>query len=71
VETAAAGFVLLTECIGVIRLNEKQRVGHMAGGGEKRNVCRILVGRPDLKRPLDRHRRRRDGNIKIVLKARL
>jgi hypothetical protein len=32
--------------------------------GEKRNVCRILVGKPEGKRPLGRPRRRWMDNIK-------
>jgi hypothetical protein len=31
--------------------------GHVARMGEKRNVCRIMVGKPEGKRPLRRHRR--------------
>jgi hypothetical protein len=31
---------------------------HIAGMGEKRNACRILVGKPERKRPLRRPRRR-------------
>jgi hypothetical protein len=31
---------------------------------EKRNVCRLLVGKPDVKRPLGRPRRRWIDNIK-------
>jgi hypothetical protein len=33
--------------------------------GEKRNVCRLLVGKPEGKRPLGRPRRRRIDNIKM------
>jgi hypothetical protein len=36
--------------------------------GETRNACRILVGKPDGKRPLGRPRRRCVGNIKIDLR---
>jgi hypothetical protein len=36
--------------------------------GEKRNACRILVGRPEGKRPLRRPRRRWVDNIKIDLR---
>jgi hypothetical protein len=36
--------------------------------GEKRNACRILVGKPEGKRPLERPRRRSVDNIKIVLR---
>jgi hypothetical protein len=35
------------------------------GGG---SVCRVLVGKPEDKRPLGRPRRRWDVNIKIDLK---
>jgi hypothetical protein len=33
--------------------------------GENRNACRILVGKPERKRPLGRPIRRRVDNIKI------
>jgi hypothetical protein len=36
--------------------------------GEKRNAYRILVGKPDGKRPLGRSRRRWVDNIKIDLR---
>jgi hypothetical protein len=36
--------------------------------GEKRNACRILVGKPEGKRPLGRPRRRWVDNIKIDLR---
>jgi hypothetical protein len=35
--------------------------------GEKRNVCRLLVRKPEGKRPLGRARRRRIENIKMDL----
>jgi hypothetical protein len=35
--------------------------------GEKRNVCRLLVGKPKGKRPLGRPRRRWIDNIKMDL----
>jgi hypothetical protein len=40
---------------------------HMACIWEKRNVYRGFVGKPDVKRPLERPRHRWDGNIKIDL----
>jgi hypothetical protein len=33
--------------------------------GEERGVHRVLVGKPEGKRPLGRHRRRWEGNIKM------
>jgi hypothetical protein len=35
--------------------------------GEKRRAYRILVGRPERRRPLGRPRRRQEDNIKIDL----
>jgi hypothetical protein len=42
--------------------------GHVARKGEKRNACRILVGKPEGKRPLGRTRRRWVDNIKMDLR---
>jgi hypothetical protein len=36
--------------------------------GEKRNACRILVGKLECKRPLERPRRRWVDNIKMDLR---
>jgi hypothetical protein len=36
--------------------------------GEERNVCRVLVGEPEGKRPLVRPRRRCEGGIKMDLR---
>jgi hypothetical protein len=36
--------------------------------GQKRNACRILVGKPEGKRPLGRPRRRWVNNIKMDLR---
>jgi hypothetical protein len=35
--------------------------------GERRGLCRVLVGKPEDKRPLGRHRRRWENNIKMDL----
>jgi len=35
--------------------------------GKKRGVYRVLVGKPEGKRPLGRHRRRWEDNIKMDL----
>jgi hypothetical protein len=43
-------------------------VGGTCGtNGEKRNVCRLLVGKPEGKSPLGRPRRRWIDNIKMDL----
>jgi hypothetical protein len=52
----------------IIRIMKARRMkwaGHIALMGEKRNANRLLVGKPDRKRPLGRPRRRRVNNIKI------
>jgi hypothetical protein len=41
--------------------------GHVARMGEKRGAYRILVGRPEGRRPLGRPRRRWEDNIKMDL----
>jgi hypothetical protein len=35
--------------------------------GERRDLYRVLVGKPDGKRPLGRHRRRWEDNIEMGL----
>jgi hypothetical protein len=42
--------------------------GHVARMGEKMNACRILVGKPESKRPLGGPRRRWVDNIKMDLR---
>jgi hypothetical protein len=39
--------------------------GHVARMGQKRNACRLLVGKPEGKRPPERPRRRWVDNIKM------
>jgi hypothetical protein len=54
----------------IIRIIESRRMRwaeHVARMGEKRNVYRLLVGKPEGKRPLGRPRRRRIDNIKMDL----
>jgi hypothetical protein len=43
-------------------------VGHVACTGEKRKAYRILVGKPEGKRPLERPRRRWADNIEMDLR---
>jgi hypothetical protein len=54
----------------IIRIKKSRRMrwaGHVARMGEKRNVYRLLVGKPEGKRPLERPRRRWIDNIKMDL----
>jgi hypothetical protein len=54
----------------IIRIIKSRRMrwdGHVARMGEKRNVYRLLVGKPEGKRPLGRPRRRWIDNIKMDL----
>jgi hypothetical protein len=56
----------------IIRMIKSRRMrwaGHVVGMGEKRNVCRILVGKPEGKRQLGRPRRRWVDSIKIHLRG--
>jgi len=41
--------------------------GQVARNGERRATYRVLVGKPERKRPLGRPRRRWDDNIKMDL----
>jgi hypothetical protein len=44
-----------------------RRVGHVARIGENRKAYRILVGKPQRKRPLGRSRRRWENNVRMDL----
>ena len=48
---------LLTDIVWVVG-SERMNVGHVAGMDEKRNACRIFVGRREGKRQLGRSRGR-------------
>jgi hypothetical protein len=54
----------------IIRINKSRRMrweGHVTRIGEERNACRLLVGKPEGKRPLGRPRRRWVDNIRMDL----
>jgi hypothetical protein len=53
--------------IRIIKSRRMRWAGHVARMGEKRNAYRLLVGKPDGKRPLGRPRRRWVENIKMDL----
>jgi hypothetical protein len=48
-----------------IKSRRMRWAGHVARMGEGRGVYRVLVGRPEGKRPLERPRRRWEDNIKV------
>jgi hypothetical protein len=54
----------------IIRMikSRRMRMGRACSThGEKRNACRILMGKPEGRRPLERPRRRLEDNIKMDL----
>jgi hypothetical protein len=55
---------------GIIRIIKSRRMrwaSHVARMGEKRNAYRLLVGKPEGKRPLGRPRRRWVDNTRMDL----
>jgi hypothetical protein len=52
----------------MIKSKRMRWAGHVARMGEMRNAYRILVGKPEGKRPLERPRRRWVDNIKMNLR---
>ena len=53
--------------VRVVKSRRMRWAGHVACMGEGRGVHRVLVGKPDGKRPLGRPRRRWEDNIKMDL----
>ena len=53
--------------VGVIKSRRMRWAGHVAHMGERRGVYRVLVGKPEGKRPLGRPRHRWEDNIKMNL----
>jgi hypothetical protein len=54
--------------VRVIKSRRMRWAGHVTRMGEGRGVYRVLIGRPEGKRPLGRPRRRWEDNIKMDLK---
>jgi hypothetical protein len=54
--------------IRVIKSRRMRWAGHVASMGEKKDAYRILVGKPEGRRPLGRPRRRWEDNIKLIFK---
>ena len=53
--------------VRVIKSRRMRWAGHVAPMGERSDVCRVLVGKPEGKRPLGRPRCRWEDNIKMNL----
>ena len=53
--------------VRVIKSRRMRWAGHVARMGEERGVYRVLVGKPEGKRPLGRPRRRWVDNIRMYL----
>jgi len=55
------------QIVRVIKSGKMQWAGHVARMEKRRGVYRVLVGKPEGKRPLGRPRRRWEDNIKMDL----
>jgi len=53
--------------VQVIKLRRMRWAGQVARMGERRGIYRVLVGKPEGKRPLGRPRHRWEDNIKMDL----
>jgi len=58
----------LPNIVRVVKSRRMRQAGHVAHMGKGRGVHRVLVGKPEGKRPLRRPRRRWEDNIKIDLR---
>jgi hypothetical protein len=52
----------------VIKSQRMKWAGHVTGMGRRRNAYRVLVGKPEGRRPLVKPRRRWEDNIKMDLR---
>jgi len=62
------GLYSLPNIVRVVKSSRMRWAGHVACMGERRGVHRVLVGKPEGKRPLGRPRGRWEGNIKMDLR---
>jgi len=60
-------YTLSPNIVRVIKSRRMRWAGHVARMRERRGVYRVLVGKPEGKRPLGRPRRRWEDNIKLDL----
>ena len=57
----------LPNIVRVIKSRRMRWAGHVAHMGEGRDVHRVLIGKPEGKRPLGKPRRRWEDNIRMDL----
>ena len=57
----------ISVCNVDVRSTRMRRAGHVARIGEERGVYRVLMGKPEGRRPLGRPRRRWVDNIRMDL----
>jgi hypothetical protein len=55
------------DIIRQIKLRRMRWAGHVARMGKERKLCKVLVGKPEGKRPLGRPRRRWEDGIRMDL----
>ena len=58
----------LPDIVRVVKSRRMRWAGHVARMGEGRGVHRVLIGKPEGKRPLGRPRRRWEDNVKMNLR---
>jgi hypothetical protein len=58
----------LPNIVRVVKSRRMRWAGHVAHMGEDRDVHRVLVGKPEGKRPLGRSRHRWEDNIKWIFR---
>jgi len=58
----------LPNIVRVVKSRRMGWAGHVARMGERRGVHRVLVGKPEVKRPMERPRLRWEDNIKMDLR---
>ena len=59
------GLYSLPNIVWVVKSRRMRWAGHVARMGEDRGVHRVLMGKPERKRPMVRPRRRWEDNIKM------
>ena len=59
--------IIIIIIVRVVKSRRMRWAGHVARMGQERGVYRVLVGKPEGKRPLGRPRRRWEDNIQVDL----